>query len=388
MSLNLPQPNASQRDVYDRLREAIDHMPIGYPRTETGVEIRLLKSLFTPTEASVAVHLGMLPEPVSRIHRRVKKELTLSLASLEELLYAMFRKGAISMDPGTGTAKRKYSLSQLAIGMFEFQVDRIDADFAGNFETYIEKDFRAAFFHSKTPQMRTIPIGRAIEPRMTIAPYNDVRKIVAAAPEPIVVQNCVCRQSNDVLGEPCTHSEIRETCFVFGDSARTVLERGTGRRIDRQEARLLLDRAEEAGFIIQPQNVRSPEFICCCCGDCCHVLRALKKLPRPSDHFHSLYIAVVDADGCRGCGKCVKRCGMDAIRMEGKLAVIEEGRCLGCGLCVAACPHSAIELTPKNKTKPVPLTQTSLYVRILHERFGTSGLLRLAARLLTGRRLL
>ena len=381
-----PSPSSGD-DVYVRLREAIDRMPIGYPSTGSGVEIRLLRRLFSPVEASIAVHLGMLPENVSRIYRRVKKELPVSRRSLEEHLFVMFRKGAISMDAGRGPGKRKYSLSQLAIGMFEYQVDRIDADFARDFETYIADDFRRAFFNSKTPQMRTIPIGSAIESRLSVAPYNDVRKILGAAHEPIVVQNCVCRQSNDVLGESCAHSDIRETCFVFGDAARTVLERGSGRLIERSEALRLLDRAEEAGFIIQPQNSRSPQFICCCCGDCCHVLRALKKLTDPAEHFHSICRAAVHPDACRGCAKCVKRCGMEAIRMQGKLAVIDPGRCLGCGACVPACPHSAIELIAKERTKPVPLTQTSLYVRILRDRFGLGGLLRLAARLVTGRRL-
>ncbi|HNU92964.1 MAG TPA: hypothetical protein PKO25_13915, partial [Spirochaetota bacterium] len=64
-----------EEDVYIRLRGAIDRMPIGYPATESGVEIKLLKKLFTPIEARIALALGMLPEPVSRIHRRLKKEL-------------------------------------------------------------------------------------------------------------------------------------------------------------------------------------------------------------------------------------------------------------------------------------------------------------------------
>ncbi|HSV96458.1 MAG TPA: 4Fe-4S binding protein [Spirochaetota bacterium] len=386
MSQNQYDPTAPRSDVYTRLREAIDRMPIGFPPARSGVEISLLRRLFTPLQASIALHLGMLPEPVARIHRRAGRDIPISMRSLEEHLYEMFRKGAISMDASGGPGKRRYSLSQLAIGMFEFQVDRISADFARDFEAYIENDFHDAFFHSDTPQMRTIPVARAIESRLNVAPYNDVRKIVAGAGEPVVVQNCVCRQSNDVLGKPCSHSEIRETCFVFGESGRTVLERGSGRRIEKQEALRLLDRAEEAGFILQPQNSRSPEFICCCCGDCCHVLRALKKLPRPAEHFHSPCVVVVDIEGCRGCGKCVKRCGMEAIRMDGKLAVIDAGRCLGCGACLSVCPHSALELIVKKKLKPVPFTQTTLYVRILRERFGVSGLLRLAARLASGRK--
>ncbi len=386
MSQDPHQTTAYGTDVYIRLRAEIDRMPIGYPQTESGVEISLLRRLFTPLEASIALHLGMLPEPVKRIHRRVKKDLSISPAELEDHLFEMFRKGAITMDSTGGPKKRKYSLSQLAIGMFEFQVDRLNADFARDFEEYIEKDFRDAFLHGDTPQMRTIPVGSVLESRLNVAPYSDVRKIVAGAREPIVVQNCVCRQSNDVIGDPCAHSEIRETCFVFGDSGRTVLERGCGRQIDRKEALRLLDRAEEAGFILQPQNSRSPEFICCCCGDCCHVLRALKKLPHPADHFHSPCLAELDPEACRGCGKCVKRCGMEAIRMDGKLAVIDTGRCLGCGACIVSCPHGAIRLVEKKKRKPVPFNQTTLYVRILRERFGFGGLLRLAGRLLSGRR--
>ncbi len=385
MTVHTDSTSPQHEDVYVRLRDAIDRMPIGYPATRSGVEIRLLKKLFTPLEASIALSLGMLPEPVRRIHRRLGKETPLSREELEEHLFAMFRKGAISMDAGRGPGDRRYSLGQLAIGMFEYQVDRLTPDFARDFETYIDTDFRDAFFRSATPQMRTVPIGKAIQSTMNIAPYNDVRKILASAPEPIVVQNCVCRQSNDVLGEPCVHSDIRETCFVFGNAGLSVLERNSGRRIDRSEAYGILERAEEAGFVLQPQNSRSPDFICCCCGDCCHVLRAYKKLPRPAEHFCAPYIAVIDMERCTVCGRCAERCGMNAIRIEEKCAILDEWRCLGCGACVGWCKRAAITLRSRNKQPTVPLNQTTLYARILRERFGIRGLLKLAARLLTGR---
>lgn len=374
-----------EEDVYIRLRGAIDRMPIGYPATESGVEIKLLKKLFTPIEARIALALGMLPEPVSRIHRRLKKELIIPREELEERLFAMFRKGAISMDASLGPSRRRYSLSQLAIGMFEYQVDRLNADFAGDFEAYIESDFKDAFFRSATPQLRTVPIGKAVQSELKVAPYNDIRKIISAAPEPIVVQNCVCRQSNDVLGEPCAHSDIRETCFVFGDAGTTVLERGSGRLIERAEAFSILDAAEKAGFVLQPQNSRSPAFICCCCSDCCHVLRALKRLPRPVEHFSASYVAAIDVGTCNGCGRCVVRCGMEAISIREKLAAVDADRCLGCGACVSSCARKSITLINRAGKTPVPFTQTTLYVRILRERFGVNGLLRIAARLLSGK---
>ena len=38
-------------DVYQDLARHLDNLPAGFPRTETGVEIRILKRLFTPREA-------------------------------------------------------------------------------------------------------------------------------------------------------------------------------------------------------------------------------------------------------------------------------------------------------------------------------------------------
>ena len=41
-------------NIYTRLREHLDELPGGFPATETGVEIRILKRLFSPPEAELA----------------------------------------------------------------------------------------------------------------------------------------------------------------------------------------------------------------------------------------------------------------------------------------------------------------------------------------------
>ncbi|MFX0069651.1 MAG: 4Fe-4S ferredoxin, partial [Candidatus Hermodarchaeota archaeon] len=81
-------------DVYRKLQQHLDKLPIGYPSTESGVEIRILKHLFTPEEAKIAVNLRLIPEPLRKIYRRVKKT-GISLEELEKHLDSMFRKGAI-----------------------------------------------------------------------------------------------------------------------------------------------------------------------------------------------------------------------------------------------------------------------------------------------------
>ena len=90
--------------------------------------------------------------------------------------------------------------------------------------------------------------------------------------------NCLCRQMKDLRGQPCKHSDIRETCLQIGpDHARQYVEMGISRFITRDEVFGVLDRAMEAGFILQPENSQHPENICCCCGDCCGPLEQRRE---------------------------------------------------------------------------------------------------------------
>ena len=43
---------AVNKDAYRKLQEHLDKMPVGYPATQSGVEINLLKTIFTPEEAN------------------------------------------------------------------------------------------------------------------------------------------------------------------------------------------------------------------------------------------------------------------------------------------------------------------------------------------------
>jgi len=53
--------NDTNKDVYRKLQEHLNKMPVGFPATQSGVEIRVLKHLFTPKEAEVALHLKFQP---------------------------------------------------------------------------------------------------------------------------------------------------------------------------------------------------------------------------------------------------------------------------------------------------------------------------------------
>lgn len=356
--------------VYRKLQEHIDEMPVGFPATESGVEIRILQHLFSPEEAAIALHLSALPENLETIHRRARKD-GLDQQTLRQTLNRLAAKGAIHK--GRKDGKPAYSKVMLAIGMFEFQVDRLTEEFYADVKEYMDGEFGEAFHTTKTSQLRTIPIREEILPERPVGTYDEARSLVRESEGPFAVINCVCRQGTDLQEEPCQQTDIRETCLVLSDAAKGFIKSKKGRELSREEMIELLDRADQEGMVLQPQNTQDPNFICCCCGCCCGVLASAKKLPNPADYFDSNYLAVVDPDLCVECDTCGDRCQMDAITYQDGVAFVEASSCIGCGLCVTTCPSEALSMRVRETTKVPPSSQTDLYKKILIERFGPLG---------------
>ena len=58
--------------------------------------------------------------------------------------------------------------------------------------------------------------------------------------------------------------------------------------------------------------------------------------------FRSKKKAVINADACTGCKRCIKAIGCPAIGFDGRVATIDAAQCNGCGLCTQVCPFNAI----------------------------------------------
>jgi electron transport complex protein RnfB len=77
--------------VYERLAKHLDNLPASYPATDSGVELRILKRLFTPEEAEATMALTMFPESADIIAKKLGKNET----ATEKLFYSMSQKGLI-----------------------------------------------------------------------------------------------------------------------------------------------------------------------------------------------------------------------------------------------------------------------------------------------------
>ena len=111
--------------LYRQLQQHLDQAPVGFPATESGVEIRILRHLFTREEAGIALELSAIPEPLAVVYKRLKSKM--SLAECTQALEQMARKGLIHGIPIRG--KMHYGKMIFAIGMYERQIDHLTPEF-------------------------------------------------------------------------------------------------------------------------------------------------------------------------------------------------------------------------------------------------------------------
>jgi hypothetical protein len=58
------------KQIYAKLQKHLDNQAVGFPATRSGVEIKILKHIFTPQEAEIACCLSYKFEPLEAIFRR------------------------------------------------------------------------------------------------------------------------------------------------------------------------------------------------------------------------------------------------------------------------------------------------------------------------------
>lgn len=346
-------------DVYKRLARHLDNTPGGFPETESGVELRILKQLFTPQEAELTLSLIMMPEPAAAIAARAGKDAD----SIEPLLKEMGKKGLIVHICRKGVDT--YMLAQFVVGIWEYQVNRLTRQLIDDFNEYVPYLMKG-IEKQKTQQLRVIPVEKSIHTELAVMDHEHVENLIRTQSK-ILVAPCICRREHTMAGKGC--GKMEEACLIFGGGAYLYESRGIGRTISQEEALTIVRSAVKQGLVPQPSNTVNPVNICLCCDCCCQILSNIKKTEAPAKIVNSNFQARVDPDTCTACGACEEICPMDALTMN-TASEVNTDRCIGCGLCVTVCDFDAIALehrTDRERWEP-PQTIVDTYMRIAREK--------------------
>ena len=76
----------------------------------------------------------------------------------------------------------------------------------------------------------------------------------------------------------------------------------------------------------------------------------------------------INEDLCRGCRRCAKECGSDAITYQDKKAVIDYDKCKGCGRCIGACNYDAVYNPNSNANELLDRKMAEYAQAVCHDR--------------------
>jgi H+/Na+-translocating ferredoxin:NAD+ oxidoreductase subunit B len=154
-------------DIFRSLQKRLDQYSMGFPATESGIEIKILKSLFSEADAVLFLTLTPMLETSESVAARLELPVEKVAAHLEDmalrgLLFRLGKKGTV-----------KYGAIPFVHGLFEFQVKNLSKDLALMVEQYENEGFERAMQDSGGYFLRTIPIRQSVDATQHIAAYED-----------------------------------------------------------------------------------------------------------------------------------------------------------------------------------------------------------------------
>jgi ferredoxin len=365
------------REGYRRLADRLNRFPQGAPPSE--LLFRILEILVSPREAELVAQLPIRPFRTAT----AAKAWGLPLGEAAAVLEALASR-AILLDL-EADGEPLYVLPPPMAGFFEFSMMRLrgDVDQKRLGELYfeylnVEEDFiKDLFARGETQLGRVFVRERSIPPGLSLRVLDHERAshVIRDAPA-VAVSLCYCRHKMEHVGRAC--DAPRDICLTFGNTARSLAKHGYAREISASEGLDQLHRAQEAGLAQFGENVRErPAFICNCCGCCCEAMLAAKRLGFLHPVHTTSFVVELDGATCDGCGRCVKACPVDVLRLVPggdpahpgrKKAAAQTDLCLGCGVCVPACPKGAVRLAARAERVITPVSSTHRVVVMAIER--------------------
>lgn len=305
---------------------------------------RILEKLLDETEAR-AVLAAAPPAKLDELSAKTG----IDPATLEPMLDTLFRKGMI-FKTRKPDGVRYYRVRQvLQLHDSTAVMNNPPAGLMDLWKEYTRDEWPEEVRVFQSPVLRVIPINVSVEPNSQVLISDDVLKYIEGAHN-IAATKCSCRAIDGACGQPV------EVCMQLDKAADYAIERGTGRKLSKEEARAMLEMCEEQGLVHIAENKQGlGHVICNCCHDCCINWTSMRtgvgKFAAPSR-----FRAKIDDETCNGCEKCIDRCIFDALTMmdDGTFAKVDDEKCMGCGVCRVACDLDAIAMKVVRGEESIP----------------------------------
>ena len=354
-----------------------------FPVNDTMIE--LLKILLDEEDLDFIMAFKRKP---SQTMEQLKVSSKMSEEEILSHVKKLAKKGFIFNQPSSKGVMVYRLMPLVMVGVFEYtfmkkieftednkELAALFAKLFNELSDFIQENYDTVItlFQNMPPFDRTIPIldknvsGEEINieineklevPEEIIIPTQKVEDLIKKFKD-IAVGYCFCRHHQDLLGNPCKQTKLRENCFTFGKSARYVTEQGFGRIISQEKALKLIKESEKDGLVHKAWHPHSDiskdeTSICNCCEDCCGTFDWWRKGSTAMINSTN-FISIIDKDSCVGCGTCIEKCPVGAIELNGDdKAERNSDWCIGCGVCVHFCPENAISLKEGMRKVYVP----------------------------------
>jgi ferredoxin len=344
---------------YSRLQKRLDDHAQGAPASES--LFRILEILFTKKEAEL---VSLLPirffttgEAAMRWGTTEREARPVLETLADKGILFDFRKGET----------QAYLLAPTMAGFFEMSLMRAKNRFFDTrllSEMYyqyinVEENFIKSVFGLDTPIYRIFVQEDTIRPddRIVVLDYERASHIIRTA-SCITVSLCYCRHKMAHVGRACDMPQ--EVCLSLNRFAESLARHKIARTVSKGEALAVLAQCIDLGLVQLGDNVQEGvNWICNCCGCCCEALLAYKRLGH-NPRIHSNFVARIEQTGCTGCGACVRRCPVEAVKLRSpargkEYAVTDRDRCIGCGVCARFCSQRCITMERRKESGVAPV---------------------------------
>ena len=344
------------QDIYLRLARHLEDLIMGYPYSDELID--LLKEMFTPDEAQVAIAIPNNLAPLEVVGldaiapRTDLPEATVA-KSLESLSDRHMIYSAQMKDGSQG-----YALLQIGYGVPQTffwggQQDEKAKRMAKLVLNYFSIPTTGKVYGgAATKTYKYSPANLTIDvPMQGVMPNEQIGSIVEATTK-IAVAHCPCRMSAKILGRTdCPHS--LEVCVKYDELAEFVIDKGLAREISKDEAHQIMENSEKEGLVHMVDNAQGQiKHTCNCCGHYCWNVGIIRRRKIPRDQLMAVYfIRETELDECIGCGACADICPVDAVKMVEDKPRVDQDWCIGCGVCALQCPAGVISIKRRLENK-------------------------------------